>query len=227
MRALIDLVAPVRCVSCGCESDADLCAPCAWQVEVMRPPLCGRCGGFLPLPGRCRACDGLRGFARARSLVVYGGRGAASGRLVLALKRRGRAPLARHMGALLGRLARAEALSGRTVTFVPAGPRASSSGFDHAELLARGVARELRLPLVRPLRRVGSRARQSEAPARSRRQNAAGAFRSEPLSGPVLLVDDVFTTGATAEACALALLDAGAGPVDVVTWARTLRRGAP
>jgi predicted amidophosphoribosyltransferase len=40
----------------------------------------------------------------------------------------------------------------------------------------------------------------------------------------VLLVDDVFTTGATAEACSLALLAAGAHAVDVVTWARTLRR---
>jgi predicted amidophosphoribosyltransferase len=57
-----------------------------------------------------------------------------------------------------------------------------------------------------------------------RRANVSDRFSSKIVSGPVLVVDDVYTTGATAEACALALRNAGATSVNVLTWARTLRR---
>jgi predicted amidophosphoribosyltransferase len=56
-----------------------------------------------------------------------------------------------------------------------------------------------------------------------RRDNVRDRFSSRPVKGRVLLVDDVYTTGATAEACSNVLLQAGADSVDVITWARTLR----
>jgi predicted amidophosphoribosyltransferase len=66
--------------------------------------------------------------------------------------------------------------------------------------------------------------RQADVPFTDRRRNVEGRFVAVKAKGSVLLVDDVFTTGATAEACAEALKKAGADRVDVVTWARTLRR---
>jgi predicted amidophosphoribosyltransferase len=110
------------------------------------------------------------------------------------------------------------------VTFVPAGKRTRARGFDHAELIATAVARSLRVPLGRLLVRAGDGPRQADVPFTHRRENVRERFRAGSTRHHVLLVDDVFTTGATAEACSLALLGAGALAVDVVTWARTLRR---
>jgi predicted amidophosphoribosyltransferase len=110
------------------------------------------------------------------------------------------------------------------VAFVPAGRRARLAGFDHVELVARAVARQLGRPLGRLLYRVQDGPRQADVSLRDRRTNVSGRFAARPSPGRVLLVDDVFTTGATAEACSLALSASGARSVDVITWARTLRR---
>lgn len=224
MRALLDVVAPVRCVACGVPGDAELCAACATDVDVLRAPVCGRCGAPITTeaPG-CAGCRTFGGFGRARSLVVFA---EPARSLTLALKRRGRRPLGRSIGDLLAELAHAHGLIDGTevITFVPASGRARRLGFDHVELVARAMARSLGSPARRLLVRAGDGPRQADVPFTQRRENVRGRFRSRPTSGRVLLVDDVFTTGATAEACSLALLEAGADEVDVVTWARTLRR---
>ena len=97
-------------------------------------------------------------------------------------------------------------------------------GFDHCELVARAVARDLGVGAVGLLTRRHEGPRQADVPVALRRSNVARRFDARPVHGGVLLVDDVYTTGATAEACALALRRAGAESVDVVTWARTLLR---
>lgn len=237
MGLLGDLIAPLRCAACGETADGDLCGACARDLEPVGATICRRCGAPDARgegSSDCAGCRSLGGFRRARSLLVYGGPAA---RLVLALKRRGRHGLARDAGGLLADLARAEGLAGDTVTFVPAGATARPRGFDHAELLARGVARGLGRPCVPLLDRtrqggLPGRLRQADVPLSERRENVRSRFRAR---GPrtvrtdrhpsgVLLVDDVFTTGATAEACALALLARGAERVDVLTLARTVRR---
>ncbi|MDE2881584.1 MAG: ComF family protein [Acidobacteriota bacterium] len=106
--------------------------------------------------------------------------------------------------------------------------RGRRRGFNQAELLARPVAREFGIPLVRGALRRRSRPPQTLVSPSARRRNVRGAFRAgrlpERLAGrPLLLVDDVFTTGSTVEAAVRALIRAGAGPVDVLTVARAPR----
>ncbi|HVE91140.1 MAG TPA: ComF family protein [Actinomycetota bacterium] len=224
MGLLADLVSPVRCAACGTICDADLCAPCAVLLEPVTDPMCRRCGapGGDGRAASCRQCRGLSGFRRARSLLSYSG---PATRLTLALKHHGRGDLASVAGELLGDLAVRHGMgAGTTIAWVPAGSSAAVRGFDHAELLARAVARRLGVPCRHVLVRAAQGRRQAEVAMSARRDNVRGRFRAKPVSGEVLVVDDVFTTGATAEACAQALTAAGATAVDVLTFARTLRR---
>jgi ComF family protein len=184
--------------------------------------MCARCGTPTEGPvGKCAQCIGLRGFARARSLVVYA---EPARSLTLALKRRGGRDLARAMSGLMSRVAARADLRGDTVCFVPGGRRARRQGFDQAELLAHGVGRAMGLPVRRHLFRTREGPRQADVSMIDRRSNVRGRFAARPTRGAVLLVDDVYTTGTTAEACSLALLESGAESVDVITWARTVRR---
>lgn len=228
MRALMDLAAPITCIGCGRTSDDELCEPCAHRIRPIVRPFCERCGAPGPAGAKrrrderpCTECPDLEGFVRARSLVTFA---EPARRLTLALKRRGRPALVAGVGTLVADLARAEAFDAATVTFVPAGRRADRRGFDPASLLARAVARELARPLRTLLVRIADGPRQADVGMAERRSNVRGRFGARRAEGSVLLVDDVYTTGATAEACALALLDAGAESVDVVTWARSVRR---
>lgn len=88
-------------------------------------------------------------------------------------------------------------------------------GYDHAEVLARGLAGRLGLPAGPLLTRVAGAHDQAALTGAERRTNLSGVFAAaRPVSGSVLLVDDVVTTGATLQACASSLRSAGAGPVE-------------
>ena len=110
--------------------------------------------------------------------------------------------------------------------------RSRRRGFNQSELLAAPVARALGIPLVRgSLRRRGRPPQTSVSPS-ARRSNLRGAFRVRPLPAdlagrPLLLVDDVFTTGSTVESAVRELIRAGAGPVDVLTVARSAHLASP
>ncbi len=101
--------------------------------------------------------------------------------------------------------------------------RRRKRGFNQAELLAQGVARKINAPVSDTLEVVRSTRDQVELSAAGRRANVAGAYRSRgPVAGTVLLVDDVFTTGATMSACAGTLLRAGAREVHALSLCRTV-----
>jgi predicted amidophosphoribosyltransferase len=89
-------------------------------------------------------------------------------------------------------------------------------GFDHAELLAAELSAGLGLPCRRLLDRRGIPLDQAALSASERRANLAGAFQADLSPREVVLVDDVVTTGATAEACARALRAAGARTVHLL-----------
>lgn len=136
------------------------------------------------------------------------------------------------LGGLLADMAPSEVTRGvGAVVPVPLHPdRLRARGFNQAELLARRVAAGLGVPCeIRALRRIHQAHPQVELRGGDRQENVRGAFApgGAAVSGTVLLVDDVYATGATAAACACALRQAGAARIVVLTLARAVRRDSP
>lgn len=220
MQAL-DLFLPQRCVVCG-SGGSQLCAGCRDALRPLEPPLCARCGAPTAWPvERCSECAGRRlAFASARAAVGYD---EAARSFVHAWKERGLRRLAEEAAAVVAERIAPPAVD--ALTFVPADrSRRLERGHNPAERLALELAARWRIPCLPLLeRRRGGRQRGSSA---TERRAVRGAFAPAAGSAPrrVALVDDVYTTGATASAAATALRAAGASRVEVVTLARALRR---
>ena len=141
--------------------------------------------------------------------------------IVHALKYRGYTPVVGKVAAPL----LADAVDRRFDAVVPVPlhrARLRRRGFNQAALLARGLSGRISTPVSDTLQVVRSTRDQVELSAAERRRNVAGAFRATTRArGHLLLVDDVFTTGATTSACAAALLRAGAAEVHALTLCRT------
>ena len=218
---LLDLLLPLRCAVCGV-TGSGLCAVCRDGLIRLAPPLCERCGspGAWPVR-RCAECSGRQlAFASARAAIVYDG---AARELVHAWKERGQRALAREAGAIVAEvLARPGAPA---LAFVPADrERALRRGHRPAEALARELGRLWDLPVLPLVGRARSVERQRGLGLQERRRNVRGAFAAALPSPPrVCLVDDVYTSGATAAAAASALRKGGARRIDVVTFARAVR----
>jgi predicted amidophosphoribosyltransferase len=143
-----------------------------------------------------------------------------------ALKFAAARPLARVMAAQIAAAAPSRLLAAAGTVLVPVPPhprRRRARGFDPAELIAVALARRTDLPLQRALRRGGAPTHQLGASRTARRDAANLHFGARGAAPPrVVLVDDVHTTGATLDACAHALRDAGSEHIAAITWARTL-----
>ena len=214
---VLDVVFPRRCAGCGA-GPWPFCRRCSSALVPLSPPWCHRCGRPAPRDeARCRDCP-PEPVASARSPFLYEG---PAREAVHRLKFSGW----RDVGsALAAAIAVCEGLpSADVVTWVPlARRRLSERGYDQARALATGLARELRLPARRLLRRAiatGPQARRRGEERRSAMRCAFVAVRPAPQR--VLLVDDVLTTGATVGACAEALVAAGAREVHVAAAARS------
>jgi predicted amidophosphoribosyltransferase len=218
---VLDLLLPQRCLVCG-RGGTRLCTSCRDGLRRIEPPLCERCGAPTAWPvRRCRECAGRRlAFASARAAVAYD---EAVRRLVRGWKEQGLRGLADDAAAIAAEVV-AQPAGALAVTFVPPDPdRALRRGHHPAERLARALAARWELPCVPLLARTHG-ARQRGRTLRERRRNVARAFRpTGPAPLRVVLVDDVYTTGATASAAASALRRAGVRRVDVVAFARALR----
>jgi predicted amidophosphoribosyltransferase len=189
---------------------------------VIVPPLCERCGAPTVWPvARCRECAGRRlGFATARAAVEYD---EAVRRVVGGWKERGLRRLALEAAALVGDAVPRPDVD--VLAFVPPdGDRRLQRGHHPAEQLARELGERWGLPVGRLLERVGPSRRQRGLSLVERRRNVRGAFRAtRPAPTAVCLVDDVYTSGATASVAAQALRKAGARRVEVVCFARAVR----
>ena len=217
---MLDLLLPQRCVVCH-SGGSQLCAGCREELPRIEPPLCERCGAPTAWPvERCRECAGRRlGFASARGAVGYD---EAAGRLVHAWKERGLRRLAAEAAQLVAE--RVPPPEVDALTFVPADrARRLKRGHNPAERLALELAATWELPCLPLLDRTrGGRQRGS---SRAERRTVRGAFRATGTAPRrVALIDDVYTTGATAAATASALRAAGARRVEAIAFARALRR---
>ena len=221
LSALADMFYPERCVGCGRRSSDVLCRGCFEALPRVGTPACERCG--LPTAFEtfvCEVCKNVDfGFESAGAPLRYEGVGK---EVVHALKYRGYRKVVAGLATPLMLQVLGE---GRFDVVVPVPlhrSRQRKRGFNQAALLARGVAAEINAPVSDTLEVVRSTRDQVELSAAQRRANVAGAYKaSVPLQGRVLLIDDVFTTGATMSACASTLLRAGAEEVHALSLCRT------
>jgi predicted amidophosphoribosyltransferase len=218
---MLDLLLPQRCVVCGV-GGTQLCQSCLRHLPRIAPPLCERCGGPTAWPvRRCRDCAGRRlAFASARAAVSYDD---AVRAVVAGWKERALRRLAAAAGGLVIEVIPAPAAD--VVTFVPPDPdRRLERGHHPPQQLAEQLAEHWELPVAAPLRRRRAAKRQRGLSRTERRRNVTGIFAADgPPPRSIVLVDDVFTSGATANAAASALRKAGARRVEIVTFARVVR----
>ena len=224
-NALLDVVYPSRVLCIVCEDNTHgglICRHCEAALDELRlrGPVCSRCGGEITPDGRCScgrlivAADGMRS--------VWRHSGAARA-LVHSLKHKGVADAASVLAPAMAECITAFGLPADTVVTSVAMPkrRLLQRGIDHGQALACCVAQLAVLNYQPLLRRKHSSHTQQGLGKEARRRNLAGAFEAEPLHGEtILLVDDVMTTGATAEACVTALRRAGSGKIYVITATR-------
>lgn len=228
-RLLVDFALPPRCGGCGTIVDEvdSFCADCWRKLHFLGPGGCSRCG--LPLQGTdidtCGACLARPPrLDRIRAAVAYDD---ISRVIAMRLKYGRKVALARtmsrYMQPLVGELPD-EAL----LVPVPLHRyRLWNRGFNQSAIVARELSRRTGLPVALDvLRRVRSTPPLKGLNARQRWRTVAGAFRADgsaELRGrTVVLIDDVLTTGSTANACARALKKAGVARVDLISWARVV-----
>ena len=247
-RLLLDSVLPPLCLGCGeiVETAGALCAGCWQGFSFIAPPQCACCGDpfaeHLGEGALCAACLARPPkFRRARAALAYDTQ---SRRLVLPFKHGDRTDIARACGGWMARAGADLLAEADLIAPVPLHwRRLLVRRYNQAQLLARtavqaalsnatssdaasNAASRLAPDLLRRRRWTGS---QAGLKAKERRSNVREAFDIHPrwvagvVGKTVLLVDDVLTTGATAEACARVLQRGGARHVDVLTLARVVR----
>lgn len=234
VQTALRIVYPPQCLLCRelVESEFGLCGPCWRDTQFIGGTVCDACG--TPLPGtdteefaHCDAClTRPQPWERGRAALLYKDNGR---RLVLGLKHNDRRDIARVAAAWLARAVTPIVRPGTLVTPVPLHwMRLMSRRYNQSARLADALAAHLDLPycpdLLQRIRRTRSLDRRSAA---ERRRILDGAIRVHPrrrhrIAGgrPVLLVDDVLTTGATLAACTEVLHGQGAGQVCIGALAR-------
>ncbi|MBK8629188.1 MAG: ComF family protein [Sphingomonadales bacterium] len=231
---VIAFALPPRCAGCGMivEQDDELCAPCWSALDFLDGEGCASCGVPMGQPGLiCGRClQSPPDHDGARAAVAYGG---LARDLVVRLKHGRRMGLARLMALIMAR----HAAGMRDALLVPVPLhrwRIWRRGFNQSMLLARHLSARTGLAVdAQVLTRRKATPMLGPLSARQRAKAVKGVFAVSPEGRPriagrhILLVDDVHTSGATANACAKALKRAGAASVTLLCWARVLQDEGP
>ena len=229
-RALIDFALPARCAGCGDVIDeaGSFCASCWSKLEWLGNSGCRQCG--LPLTGteidmcgRCLADP--PGIDRIRAAVAYDDM---SRSIALRLKYGRKVALARTMARYMAPLGSGQSNEAILVPVPLHRWRLWARGFNQSGLVARELAKAWGIPVAQNLiRRVKRTSALKGLNHSQRRKAVAGAFQASTSrhlrDRTIILIDDVFTSGSTAEACAKELRKAGASRVELICWARVVR----
>jgi ComF family protein len=232
-RRFLDILIPPLCLQChkAVGSAHTLCPACWKSIRFIASPCCAQCGAPFDFPveegtlcGECLAFP--PDYTKARSAMIYDD---ASKGLILRLKHADHLHLAR--GLAQNMFAAGKDLLDEADFIVPVPLhrfRLFQRRYNQAALLAQALGKLSGKPvLVDVLLRARATQSQGHLKREERRKNVAGAFCLAPrkaaqMAGKkILLVDDVMTTGATANACATALIKAGVAAVFVLTAAKT------
>lgn len=223
------------CLLCdeSTDSTASICIPCEadlpWLIEQ-----CERCALPMPMPGlTCGQCS--RHSPAFNEVVAPWRYDFPVDALITRFKHQGKWPYGRLLAELLGQSLQHRFDEGlpRPDLLIPvplANKRTRQRGYNQAAMLADWLGKQLQLPVnERLIRRVKETPTQQGLDAKARKRNLRQAFAlTQPasLSGKrIALIDDVLTTGSTAQALARLMMDAGAGQVDVYCLARTPKPG--
>ena len=236
--ALEQLLLPAECALChallGARDAFQLTCPvCRQRFRPVRPPWCERCGQPEPNFGPCRLCADWPAALRTVRSAVWLADGAQQS--VYALKYGGLPRIADDLALVMAPL-RPPADERSALVPIPLAPkRLRSRGYNQGEVLARALARKWRIPVLPELLvRTRETPTQTALTPGTRLANVAGAFAVRDLGAHLtpgrrpgvsrdttyILVDDVFTTGATLAEAARALAQAGATTIHAVTFAR-------
>ena len=209
LGGLLDLLFPPKCALCGrlLDRETDLCRDCRKETEE------------FPASAPKKHPDQKTGpqFLDSFTAVWYYKGKVRDG--ILGLKFRYRVDYALPLGRSVAmKVLREQGTGFDAVTWAPVSAlRRLRRGYDQSQLLARAVGKELGIPVRRLLKKQRHTPAQSRLTTEERRANVLGAYRfagKQSVAGKrILLIDDVFTTGATAEECARVLLTAGAKSV--------------
>lgn len=225
--ALEQLLLPAECLVCHgllgpARADDLVCPVCRSRWRPVRPPWCERCGQPEPHFGPCRLCREWPEALRVVRSGVWLDGGAREA--VHALKYRGLPRIAADLAESLVRLL-PRPVPGTLLVPIPLGPaRLKRRGYNQSEALARALGRRWGLAVAPQLLvRVRNTPTQTALTPAARLANVAGAFRvrnRESQKPLIVLVDDVFTTGATLAEAARVLGEAGVSSITAVTFGR-------
>jgi ComF family protein len=232
--AVLNTLLPPNCLACDAPVDADgqFCLPCFRQANFVSAPFCTQCG--VPLPyaaaanaaGKCGTCEAdPPAFTTARAALRYD---ELTKKLILPFKYADRVEAGRGLAVLMSRPGAELLAAADLLVPVPLHKsRLRHRRYNQSVLLAAALSRTAKIPLSRdalirlkptlPLAGMGLEARRAEL---------ADCIAIRPSRAPLLpgknllLIDDVMTSGTTANACAMVLLAAGAAEVNILTAAR-------
>ena len=224
-RLLLDLILPPCCVVCG-KVETWLCDGCAEQVPFADRPVCPRCGDAWDGPGLCpRCCTSPLRVAPITSVFLFQD---AIRDAIYALKYRGGVQVVDPLSRRMAEAWRCWGFSSDLLVPVPLfSDREAFRGYNQSILLARALSAHVEVPVDETiLYRTRATASQTRLGRQERWDNVRDAFAcsgSRDLSGArITLLDDVATTGATLDACAVALIAQGARAVSALTLAHAL-----